>query len=239
MGKISKTLKTRIDALLLRMYLHSPFSRPLFANYFLKLVWYSRLRQWCRQHPCSESEWRPGLYRDLVASEHLDGPIDYLEFGVYKGWSINFWLGLNNHHESRFYGFDTFTGLPEDWHKMPKGTFSTQGNLPDVSDSRCHFIKGLFQDTLPVFLKDYVSSSRKVIHCDADLFSSTLFVLGSLGPLLRAGDILIFDEFDRWLHEFRAFIDFLEMYPIRYEAIRRAANWTQVAIRIESDTLTL
>jgi len=95
---------------------------------------------------------RIGLYRHLATM--VGGvPIDYLEFGVWKGDSIRSWSGLNAHPESRFVGFDTFEGLPEDWGSdHPKGTFTTQGQTPSIDDTRVSFIKGLFQQTLKPFL---------------------------------------------------------------------------------------
>ena len=75
---------------------------------------------------CPEFPTRTDMYRHLAAA--LAGePIDYLEFGVWQGASIDEWRQLNRNGDSRFVGFDTFEGLPEDWGKdHPKGTFSTQ-----------------------------------------------------------------------------------------------------------------
>ena len=51
------------------------------------------------------------IYHDILK----DAPIDYLEFGVFRGDSIREWCSLSTSPDSRFYGFDTFTGLPEHW----------------------------------------------------------------------------------------------------------------------------
>jgi hypothetical protein len=39
--------------------------------------------------------------------------IDYLEFGVSGAYSFKWWIGNCINPDSRFYGFDTFEGLPE------------------------------------------------------------------------------------------------------------------------------
>src|SRR5262245_43061968 len=84
------------------------------------------------------------LYRHIQTHVIQDRPIDYLEFGVFKGESIAAWTEINRHEQSRFFGFDTFTGLPEDWKKfnvMTKGTFDCGGETPKFDDSRVEFVK--------------------------------------------------------------------------------------------------
>jgi len=68
---------------------------------------------------------------------------------------------------------------------------------------------------------------------DADLYTSTLFVLTSLSHILEKGDILIFDEFNVPMHEFKAFSEWTASYYIKYEVIGAVNNFYQVAIRIE------
>lgn len=136
-------------------------------------------------------------------------PIDYLEFGVYKGDSIRRWSTLNSDVNSRFFGFDTFTGLPENWFSdFPKGSFNTDGSIPEITDKRVTFIKGLFQDTLYEFLRNFQKRSKFVIFVDVDLYSSALYVLNVLDKFLSSGDIIIFDDFVDPLGEFRALFDY-------------------------------
>src|SRR4030095_8056040 len=95
-----------------------------FASFFLNLYCLTRFSSWvAKNRKMAEndfpSKWdynkRFDLYRKIVATEGVaNGPINYLEFGVAQGFSFKCFLEQNKHADSRFYGFDTFTGLPED-----------------------------------------------------------------------------------------------------------------------------
>jgi hypothetical protein len=136
------------------------------------------------------------------------GPIDYLEFGVSSGTSIRRWADINTDEWSRFVGFDSFEGLPEDWgKKSPKGAYSVNGRIPVTTDPRISFVKGWFQDSLPDFLASFSIRSQLIVHIDADLYSSAAYALAKLDPLLKPGTIVIFDEYSSVLHEFRAWLD--------------------------------
>jgi O-methyltransferase len=172
------------------------------------------------------------LYRYLIDNVIHDKPVDYLEFGVSKGVSFRWWSENLKAENSRFFGFDTFTGLPEDWGSFKKGDMDNNNEIPVMNDSRCSFYQGLFQQTLPVFLKSYSPVSGKIIHMDADLYSSTLYVLTSISPFLKQGDIIIFDEFNVPMHEFKAFSEWVASYYIKYEVIGAVNNFYQLAIRI-------
>ncbi len=176
---------------------------------------------------------REELFDYVVEKENLSSNIDYLEFGVSRGTSFRWWTGRITDPEARFHGFDTFTGLPEDWGPFKKGDMGNNNAPPKISDSRCSFHQGLFQQTLPGFLRSYSAGKRKVIHLDADLYSSTLFVLTSLSPYLRKNDILFFDEFNVPLHEYKAFTEWVSSFYIEYEVLGAVNNFYQTAILLK------
>ena len=67
-----------------------------------------------------------------------------------------------------------------------------------------------------------------------DLFSSTLFALAALDPILQRGSILIFDESANPLHEWRAFHDYASAFHRTCEVSGAAGEYyTQVAMEIE------
>lgn len=175
---------------------------------------------------------RYNLYRYILGKENLNAPIDYLEFGVSKGFSFRWWTENITNSEARFYGFDTFTGLPEDWGPFKKGDMSNSNEPPKINDNRCQFYQGLFQQTLPGFMKTYQSSKRRIIHMDADLYSSTLYALTMLSPVIQKGDIILFDEFNVPLHEFKAFTEWTKSFYIEYEVLGAVNNFYQVAIKV-------
>lgn len=173
------------------------------------------------------------LYQYVLGSRGLtNSPIEYFEFGVAQGHSFRWWVKANTNKDSRFYGFDTFEGLPESWGLFKKGDMDAI--IPDIDDNRVAFYKGLFQQTFYPFTKshDLKNDRIKVIHLDADLFSSTLFILTSIAPYLKKGDILLFDEFNVPNHEFFAFQCFTQSFYVKTKLLGAVNNYLQVAIEI-------
>jgi O-methyltransferase len=207
-------------------------------------VFMADLSEWRTLHPVTgyndfyQEKWdysrRHHLYEAIAGQEALFvSPIDYFEFGVAGGHSFKWWLERNLLPESRFFGFDTFEGLPEKWGAFEKGSMAYAMESLGVKDARANFYKGLFQETLLPFLNDYNNKNRKLIHIDSDLFSSALFVMTQLYRFLKPGDILLFDEFAVPQHEFLAFKIFTESFYVDYEVIGAANNYLFVAIKIK------
>jgi len=115
----------------------------------------------------------------------------YLEFGVAGGHSANFFSKYVN----KFYCFDSFEGLREDWGGTlgaAKGTYTQNKKIPKLH-SNIEPVVGWIEDTLDDFLK---KNNPKInfVHFDIDTYSSTKFALEKIKPYLNKNAILIFDE---------------------------------------------
>merc|ERR1712232_891115 len=103
---------------------------------------------------------------------------------------------------------DSFKGLPEAWTgatqlfgELPSGHFALD-QLPRLEDN-VELVVGYFNETLPDFvgkhlapssddiLLAYGSKTLRLLHLDADLFSSTLDVLTELAPFIRPGCLVV------------------------------------------------
>ena len=157
----------------------------------------------------------------------------FYEFGVWRASSFKYLIKVFK----KGYGFDTFSGLPEDWIVgsviEKEGTYSSDGNVPQIKGGE--FIVGKFEDTLPVFF----SESRpmaSVINFDADLYSSTICALNFSKPVIDKDTVLVFDEFimhESWEQdEFRALNEFCSINHCSYEIIAISFFTKQVAIKL-------
>lgn len=174
------------------------------------------------------------LFEHIIKEEKLDSGIDYMEFGVSTGGSFRWWIENLKNENNRFYGFDTFSGLPEDWGPFKAGDMSNGNEPPKIDDDRHLFYQGLFQQTLIPFLADYKGQEKqKVIHMDADLYTATLYVLTLITPYLKKGDIILFDEFNVPMHEFKAFTEWSKSFYIDYKVLGGVNNFYQVAIQLK------
>ena len=154
-----------------------------------------------------------------------------LEFGVRHGSSIR---QLASFTSKPIYGFDSFEGLPEDWHQESKEVYSTKGKIPKVP-SHVTLIPGWFEETLSLFLEKH-EEDVALINIDCDIYSSTKTVLDLLSDRIKKGTIIIFDEYIGNLHweedEHKAFMESIDQYQWKYEYLCYSAYTKQVVVKI-------
>ena len=129
-----------------------------------------------------------GIQNAISNDEQQEG--FYLEFGVWKGWSTNFF----SKYVKKLYAFDSFEGLREDWggSKFGKGHFNLNKQIPKLN-SNIEPIVGFVEDTLDDFLKKH-NPKINFVHLDMDTYPSTKYALERLKPFFNKHAIIIFDE---------------------------------------------
>ncbi|ATY14510.1 class I SAM-dependent methyltransferase [Amycolatopsis sp. AA4] len=182
---------------------------------------------------------------NLVGAQHFGSPTETLEYALSLaptgGMALEFGVATGNTLRTitaarkavEVYGFDSFDGLPEAWlNGMPAGAFA-RDDLPDVPGAE--LVVGLFSDTLPGFLEKH-SGPVDFVHVDGDLYSSAKTVLDNVGPRLRPGSIVHFDEFFNFpgwkRHEYRAWIEHVEKTGVEFTYEAYTYNDNQVTVRI-------
>src|SRR6266498_1364112 len=102
------------------VYLRLHILFNLFSGLFLNLFYLTKFSSWAKTNkkiPYNDfpSKWdynkRYPLYKWVIETESLSNAIiNYIEFGVADGYSFRWFVQQNANPESRFHGFDTFTG---------------------------------------------------------------------------------------------------------------------------------
>ncbi len=100
------------------------------------------------------------LFKYAIKQSIKDRP--FYEYGVFRGDSFRFLIETYKIG----YGFDTFTGLPEDWHDRERGSYSSEGDIPKIDGG--HFAVGKFEHSLPKFFSQK-RPLASIINFDADL----------------------------------------------------------------------
>jgi hypothetical protein len=170
---------------------------------------------------------RWALFDQMVVLSKKNRP--FYEFGVWRAEAFRYLIKTFK----KGYGFDTFEGLPEDWHSEKAGTYSSDGNVPKVDGGE--FIVGKFEDTLPEFFAKK-RPKASIVNFDADLYSSTICALNYAKPVIDKHTILIFDEFlinENWEEdEYKALEEFCTKNHYTYEVLAISFFTKQVAVKI-------
>ena len=156
-----------------------------------------------------------------------------LDLGVWIGWSTRL---ISDACDRTVYGFDTFSGLVEDWrqedHVLKRGTFSISepiaqrcmrdtgvsfhNDVPVALGRKVYFIKGSTYDTLAPFLANRPAASIRLFHMDLDTYESCLHALETCKDHFIEGSILVFDEFLVTNAEMQAFYEFQSQYELEW-----------------------
>lgn len=141
---------------------------------------------------------------------HVHG--DYLEFGVWKGRGLKAAFHLSKRYPNlesiKFYGFDSFEGLPKkegvdigtSEFKEGDYTHSLENVKKDLENdgvdlSRVTLVKGWFKDALTEKTRKRLPiKSAAVIYVDSDLYESAVPVLKFIIPYIVDGSVIVFDD---------------------------------------------
>ncbi len=141
---------------------------------------------------------RERLWRRMLSCLRQDSEITVFEFGVAYGYAARWWLSRSA-LISKWYGFDTFRGLPRAWRHFEAGAFDADGKPPEIRDSRVEWIIGRVEDTfsanrLEATVSGDGTGNQRLFIFDLDLYEATKHVAEPIFPQLREGDLLYFDE---------------------------------------------
>ena len=134
---------------------------------------------------------------------------DYYEFGTFKGYSIWKSQQLANIYgasKMKFYGFDSFSGLPKP-EGIDDGGYFYEGQYSCSKEKviknidrhggdlkRIHLIEGYFNQSLKKqLIHKYNMKPASIVYIDCDLYSSTRDVLSFIRNLLEKDSLILFD----------------------------------------------
>ena len=158
---------------------------------------------------------------------------DYMEFGIFKGYA--FWHAQkvaadHNIDDMRFFGFDSFAGLPDvtdsdlskndvfykGQYACDKETVTKNLDSSGVDWERTVLVEGYFNDSLtPELRKKHNFQKISIALIDCDLYSSTKDVLDYIGNMVQDQTIFMFDDWNCYDRDDnrgqrKAFREFLE-----------------------------
>lgn len=145
---------------------------------------------------------------EYVAISGLKG--DYLEFGVFQGNTFvpaYHFAQRNNLKAMRFYGFDSFEGLPaikgrdqggefrEGQYSLSLDGFTHLISSRGVRLDRVNLVNGWFNQVLNSATKRHLPIKKAAfIFIDCDLYESTVPVLSFVADYIQSGTIIAFDD---------------------------------------------
>jgi hypothetical protein len=135
---------------------------------------------------------------------------DYFEFGLWRGKTFCHARRMKARyrlHNMRFWGFDSFQGLPEFSDEKDSiwapGQFACNvdefhriARRNGFQENEYELVQGYYNESLTPGLRQRMSGIQAaVVYVDCDLYESTRDVLFFLPPFLQDGTIVCFDDY--------------------------------------------
>jgi hypothetical protein len=168
------------------------------------------------------------LKKSIEDNKNLDNSL-FLEFGVYKGASINQFANILAKKNVTIFGFDSFKGITEDWLGTNKlqGHYSNLGNIPQV-EKNVKLIVGDIYLTLEKFINENMSKKISFVHIDTDTYKVCKYILEKLKPIFYKNAVIVFDElhnFSAWdIGEYKALNEVFNEAEYKYIAFGSKSN---------------
>ena len=128
-----------------------------------------------------------------------DIPGDFLEFGVYRGGSLE--ILAKHNPDKTIFGIDSFKGLPA---ASQYDSYHTEGDFSDTDHillngyfklvyKNVRLVKGFSPDVFNFF--DNPHHRFAFVHIDVDLYQSVLDGINFFWPRMSPGGIMLFDDY--------------------------------------------
>ena len=118
----------------------------------------------------------------------------FLEFGVRDRRTFN----IIKEYSSVVHGFDSWTGMPWPWQLTrlvepdKTGPHLAAKTIPKTDDTQI-FWSGLFEDTLPKFIKEY-NQPISFLHIDSNYYKSATQVLTALDHNITSNTVIVIGQ---------------------------------------------
>jgi O-methyltransferase len=135
-----------------------------------------------------------GRLQNMHRFIELAPPGIIIEVGVWQGGSLRYLA--ERHSDRTFFGFDTFSGMPE------VGPLDNFHNAGDFGDTSFEMVSGALAD-LPnvtlvrgLFPESDITGSQPIamVHVDVDIYRSTLDAFRHLAPRIVSGGRIYCDD---------------------------------------------
>jgi len=192
------------------------------------------------------------LVRYELFKRAMKVPGDIIEFGVFKGVGLMYWLKMLSIYQQaaqrKVVGFDTFGAFADsllDYERESAGDFVSEAqftgtnpeDLLDIADAmgekeRLELVVGDVIETAPKFVASNPGARVSLLHLDLDTYNGTKVALEAFYDIVTPGGLIVLDEYGkRGWGESDAVDEFVAGKGVEIEAVNSSFQPTAVIVK--------